>query len=515
MLLHEATTPLIAVREGRLRGTVANGVHVFRGIPYAAPPFGDGRLRAPRRPDPWTGTREAVAEGAIAPQPDPAGSAAGDFLPPGGIVGEDCLNLDIWTPDPATAGLPVLVWITGGAFEVGSAAWYDGSRFARDGVVCVAINYRPGIEGFLHLRDTIANRGLLDQVAALEWVSENIAAFGGDPGNVTLCGESAGAMSIGTLLAMPKAAGRFRRAILQSGAAHAVLPADEALRMGEHLAERLGTAPTLDAMAAVPWPRLVAALGEIKAELMTAPDPARWGPEVVATSMPFHPVIDGDVLPVHPLEAIRAGSASGVDVLVGTNTDDWRLFLAASGMLDRLTDDALLGPVARHGFMSLAAYGLPAESALAAYRTAHPSASPGELLAAVQTDWWCRVPAVRLADAHAASAGGASGTYMYEFAWPSPVAGGLFGACHALEIPFVFDTLDVGAAQMLGNLLGEDPPRQLAREMHAAWVAFAGHGNPGWSGYDLERRAVMRFDLEPRVVDDPYAWERELWQGVR
>ncbi len=515
MLVHEAIAPLVTVREGKLRGIVADGVYSFRGIPYAAPPFGPDRLRPPRRADPWTGIREATAEGAIAPQPDPAGSDAAGFVPPGGVVGTDCLNLDIWTPDPSAVGLPVLVWITGGAFEVGSAAWYDGSRFARDGVVCVAINYRPGIEGFLHLRDTVANRGLLDQVAALEWVSENIAAFGGDPGNVTVCGESAGAMSIGSLLGMPRASGLFRRAILQSGAAHQVMPASDALRIGEFLATRLGVAATLDAMAAVPWERMIVALGEIKGELAADPDRDRWGAEAVATSMPFHPVVDGEVLPAHPLERVRAGSAAGVDVLVGTNTDDWRLFLAASGMLPAVSDDALLGPVARHGVMSLAAYGLSAEAVLAAYRAARPSASPGELLAAVQTDWWCRVPAVRLADAHVASSTGATRTYLYEFAWRSPVAGGLFGACHALEIPFVFDTLDEGSGQMLGNLLGDDPPRQLARQMHEAWVAFVDHGDPGWPAYDLARRSMMRLDLQPELVQDAYAWERGMWEGIR
>jgi len=268
-------------------------------------------------------------------------------------------------------------------------------------------------------------------------------------------------------------------------------------------------------MAAVPWQRMVAALGQIKGEVMADPDPARWGIEVVATTMPFHPVVDGDVLPEPPLEGIRAGSAAGVDVLVGTNVDDWRLFLAASGMLPQVEEEALTGPVERYGFLSVAAYGLSAGTASAAYRAAQPSASPGEVLAAVQTDWWCRIPAIRLADAHATSADGASRTYMYEFAWPSPVGGGLFGACHALEIPFVFDTLDEGAGQMLGALLGDDPPRDLARSMHEAWVSFVRDGDPGWPAYEIGRRATIRFDTAPRVVDDPRAWERGVWEDIR
>ena len=457
--------------------------------------------------------RDAIVDGPVAPQISPAGSDAEDFIPSGQAVpGEDCLNLTIWTPEPGLARLPVLIWITGGAFEVGSAAWYDGSRFARDGVVCVAINYRVGAEGFLYLRDGIANRGLLDQIAAMEWVRENIEAFGGDPDNITVCGESAGAMSIGTLLGMPRARGLFRRAILESGAAHAVLPRATALRMGEELAAKLGVAPTLEAMAAVPVDRMLAAQMQLKAEVAANPDPDRWGIEVVATMMPFHPVIDGDVVPAAPLERVRAGSAAGVDVLVGTNADEWRLFLAASGAIGQITDRVLTGAVAESGYQSVAAYGLPVEPALAAYRAANPSATPGDLLAAIQTDWWCRIPAIRLADAHVA---GASRTYMYEFAWRSPAANGLFGACHALEIPFVFDTLDQGPGQMLGNLLGDEPPQDLASAMHSAWVSFVTRGDPGWPEYELSRRATMRFGSISQVVDDPRAWERTLWDGAR
>jgi carboxylesterase type B len=405
-----------------------------------------------------------------------------------------------------------MIWITGGQFEFASAAWYDGSRFARDGVVCVAINYRVGAEGFLYLRDRIANRGLLDQIAAMEWVRENIAAFGGDPDNVTICGESAGAMSIGTQLAVPRAEGLFRRAIMESGAAHHVLPAADALRIGEYLAEKLGITPTLEAMVAVPVDRMLAAQMELKADMMAHPDPERWGIEAVASAMPLHPVIDGDVIPTVPLERIRAGSAASVDVLVGTNVDDWRLFRAASGEINQVTDRVLTGDVAEYGYLSAAAYGLPFERALPAYHTEYPFATPGDLLVAIQTDWWCRIPAIRLADAHVSNK---SRTYMYEFAWRSPVANGLFGACHALEIPFVFDTLDQGPTQMIGNLLGDNPPQQLASTMHSAWISFITRGDPGWSEYELSRRATMRLDIISEIENDPRSAERTLWEGVR
>jgi para-nitrobenzyl esterase len=506
-----ATTPLVSIRQGKLRGAVVDGVHAFKGIPYAAPPFGANHLRAPQPAEPWTGVRDALVDGSKPPQPPFPGTenapAPWDRAP----VGEDCLNLNIWTPDPAAECLPVMIWITGGSFRAGSNTWYDGSRFARDGVVCVAINYRSGPEGFLYLKDGVANRGLLDQIAAMRWVRENIAAFGGDPDNVTVCGESAGAMSIGMLLAMPRAKGMFRRAILQSGAAHHVITADAALRISEYFAEKLGVAATQEAMAAVPFDRIIAAHAALDADVAAHPDPDQWGVSM-AGAMLTQPVVDGDVIPSVPLERIRSGSAAGVDVIVGTNVDDWRMFLAFTGAIGQITDQMLTGPVLQYGPQSFAAYGLPVDRALAAYRAAYPSAMPGDLLAAIQTDWWCRIPAIRLADAHVTTT---SRTYMYEFAWRSPVANGLFGACHALEIPFVFDTLDAGPTQMLGDLLGDEPPQELASAMHSAWVSFITRGDAGWSEYDLGRRATMRFDTVSRVVADPRSAERSLWEGTR
>ena len=268
-------------------------------------------------------------------------------------------------------------------------------------------------------------------------------------------------------------------------------------------------AATRDAIAAVGVPRLLAAQAELKAQLLTDPDPERWGHAVVTSTMPWQPVIDGQVLPGPPIERIAAGSGRQVGVIVGTNIDDWRLWLVVSGAIGQITDEILTGPIRGHGYQSLAAYGLNPPAALAAYRKRYPDASPGDLLASVQTDWWMRIPAIRLADAHA-GAGPTSGTYMYEFAWASP---GL-GAVHALEVPFVFDTASPDAP-LFGPLLGNDPPQQLARTMHGAWIAFARTGDPGWPNYDLERRATLRFDTTSQVVQDPRSWERALWEGVR
>ena len=495
---------VVKTAHGEVGGSVADGVHNFLAVPYAAPPYGPNRLLPPQPVEPWDGVRDATRYGPSPPQvapPEAAGSGWDTDL-----TGEDCLTLNLWTPDPGATGLPVMVWIQGGAYEMSSTAAYDGSTFARDGVVCVVINWRVGADGFLYLGDDVANAGLLDQVAALKWVRENIAAFGGDPGNVTVFGESSGAMSVGTLLAMPRAEGLFRRAILQSGAAHHVSSAETAEGFGRYLAGKLGVPPTRQAIAAVPVERLLGAQVEVTADLAAHPEPEYWGEDTVLT-MPWQPVVDGAVLPGRPIERVVAGASAQVDLVVGTNTDDWRLFLALTGELGQVTDEALAGPAGVYGRHAVAAYGLPVEEALAAYRARYPDAGPGDLLAAVQTDWWTRIPALRLADAHADAV---ARTYMYEFAWPAP---GL-GAVHGLEIPFVFDTATKDA-RLFGPMLGEHPPQELARTMHAAWIRFAAEGDPGWPAYDLDRRATMRFDIASRVVDDPRTWERALWEGIR
>jgi para-nitrobenzyl esterase len=505
-----AKNPVVKTRSGAVRGSVADGVHVFKGIPYAAPPVGANRLRPPQPVVSWQGVRDALAFGPKPPQPSYP-SEVSAVLPELVSPGEDCLNLNIWSPDLGSTGHehPVMVWLPGSAFQYGTAAttYYDGSRFARDGIVCVTINYRVGPEGFLYLGegdgDGNANRALLDQIAALQWVQENIAAFGGDPDNVTVFGESGGAMSIGILLSMPRAKGLFRRAICQSGAAHPVISAATARRVGEILAEKLGVAPTREAIAAVPIEREVEAQIALSLDLFARPDPERWGPEVAISQTPWQPVLDGNVIPARPIDRITAGDSADIDILLGTNSDEWRLFLVLGGVIDQVTDEALAGAVA--------AYGLPVEATLAGYRAAHPGASAGDLLAALQSDWWCRVPALRLADAHAEH--NRAATYMYEFAWRSPQFNGRLGACHALEMAFVFDTLGFRTEALLGT----DPPQQLADRMHAAWVAFATRGDPGsgWPKYDLQRRAAMRFDTTPAVVDDPLSAERALWESVR
>jgi para-nitrobenzyl esterase len=494
---------VVKTQQGEVRGSAINGVNSFKGIPYAAPPFGANRLRPPQPVAAWSGVRDAFAFGPTVPQPLKP-SVLDDLLPNPNIPGEDCLNLNIWSPELGLIGHPVMVWIHGGLFEFGTGAAYDGRHFARDGIVCVTINYRVGAEGFLYLDNGNVNLGLLDQIAALEWVQDNILAFGGDPHNVTIFGESAGAMSVATLLAMPRAEGLFRRAIAQSGAAHHTISAAIARRVGRHIAKKLGVAATREAIAAVPVDRLVQAQAELNADLVADPDPEYWGSEVVSAMLLWQPVVDGDIIPAPPLDRIAAGAGAGIEVLVGTNTDEHRAMLVPGGALDRVTPDSLAS--------AIAAYGLPIESTLFTYRALHPGASSGDLFAAIMTDWYWRIPAIRFTDAHAQCG---SATYMYEFAWHSPEFNGLFGACHGLEIAFVFDTLDKRFKPFMGPILGTKPPQQLADKMHAVWVAFATSGDCGWPKYDLSRRSTMRFDLTSAVVDDPHSAERTLWKGVR
>ncbi|HEY7015002.1 MAG TPA: carboxylesterase family protein [Streptosporangiaceae bacterium] len=487
--------PTVTTRYGRVRGRWRDGVASFLGVPYAASPTGPLRFRPPAPPPAWDGIREADRFGATPPKPRYA-PPFDVLLPEPDIPGDDWLTVNVWTPDPGRAGLPVMVWIHGGAYSNGNSAipMYDGHAFARDGAVLVSLNYRLGVDGFALLPDAPANRGLLDQIAALEWVRDNIAAFGGDPGNVTVFGESAGAMSVTTLLSLPRAQGLFARAIMQSGAAQAAAdPADAAL-VAKELGLAVGREATAASLAEVSLPDLIHAHVVVRDALFSQPDPVRFGASVVASTMAFIPVIDGDLIPVHPLTAITAGAGSSVPVLTGTTTDEYRLFLMPTGLAGYVTDEGLAGVLALLGIE-------PAVGDL--YRANRPQAAPGDLLAAVLTDRYFRLPALAVAEARAA---GPAATYVYEFAWPSPIHG--LGACHSLDIPFVFDNL---FAEGAGQALGPHPPAGLASQMHGAWLDFARSGDPGWPTYGPSC-PVMVFDAHGGgVQSDPRGDERRIW----
>jgi carboxylesterase type B len=498
--MSEEPTVQLTTTSGRVTGeAIAAGV-VFRGIPFAAPPFGANRFRPPQPPEPWDGVRDATVFGPGCPQKslDVNPERNGYFNP--ASVGEDCLTLNVWTPDPGGAGLPVMVWIHGGGFITGGGGTpvHDGGTWARDGVVYVSINYRLGIEGFLYLGGDSANLGLLDQVAALQWVQDNIAAFGGDPGKVTIFGQSAGGVSVMHLLALPAARGLFRRAIAQSGSTLVTAPVPLAERITRRVAELLGVEPTAGALRDLPIERTIDTTIAMAFEYIA---PVFWGSESFLIS-PFRAVLDGDVLTDGVQASVAAGSAAGVDLMAGATRDECTFVMQPFGFLDNLEPNWLAA--------ALEAFGVTLDD-LAIYRKgSRPDAGDAELVQAAWTDWAFRMPALRLLDAH----GGRRGrTYAYEFTWPSPSIPAL-GATHALELPFVNDALGAFAAAMPPgeNPIGDDPPQHLADRMHRAWLDFATAGDPGWPAYDAERRTYMRFDDVSEPLDDWAAPERDLWE---
>jgi para-nitrobenzyl esterase len=569
---------LVETRRGPVRGVAEGGLAVFRGLPFARPPVGPLRFGPPEPPEPWSGVRDAARFGPSAAQ---NGALVGPLMSLGiSRTGEDCLYLNIWTPGADRGGRPVLVWVHGGAFILGSGSQmlYDGATLARHGdVVVVTINYRLGALGFLRLRDRFGerlpatgNEGLLDQVAALEWVRSEIAAFGGDPGNVTIFGESAGAMSCATLLGVPRARGLFHRAILQSGAANYLWPRDTAARLADRLLADLAVVSPEELRAASPA-RLLAAQRRLFMDLMLgehhvlgALSPAgqrvagalflglslarrRFGsvasplsrglldalrrrgrrrgappvPEMAALralrtrGLPFQPVIDGDVIPRDPLAAIRDGDARGIPLLIGTNLDETRLFAPLDPEAATLDEAELLARCAE----SIPGGTDAARRAVTVYRDARAArgerVEPGDLWFAIESDRTMRHPAMQLAALQAAHQ---PEIYAYLFTWPSPAMGGLFGACHALELPFLFGTL---GHPLLRPFTGKGPEAQaLAAHIQDAWIAFAHTGRPGhpgigdWPAYDAARRRTMILDRQCRVEATPREPERRFWESL-
>jgi para-nitrobenzyl esterase len=481
---------LVQTRCGTVEGIERQGVLQFRGIPFAAPPVGDLRWRPPQPAEPWTGVRRADEFGPIAPQ-GPSGIAFFATVEQPEIDEERCLTLNVFTPAVDGDPRPVLVWIHGGAFTGGSGrnAWYNGASFAAHGVVVVTVNYRLGALGFLHLGDELpgsGNCGLLDQVAALEWVRDNIAAFGGDPGKVTVFGESAGGMSIGALLGMPAASGLFQQAIPQSGAASTVKTPEAAAEVAELTIAKAGG---MDALRAAPWERLVEIQTEVIMEL-------RRG----AGDLPYMPVVDGAVLPRPPLDSVSAGSAARVRLLTGTTRDEMALFHYIGPAPYDVDEETVVRRLERSNPGA-------GRSRYDAYRAElGGSPRPIDVWIAVETDRVFRIPAIRLASAQARHT---ADVWMYLFTWTSPALDGALGSCHALEIPFVWNTLQEGSAGFTGSGPEADA---LAAEMHGVWTAFAGTGDPGWDRYEEGRRATRVFGPGAGTVNDPRGAVRRLWE---
>jgi para-nitrobenzyl esterase len=478
---------IVTTTSGAVRGRATGGGTVFLGVPYAAAPTGRDRFTAPRPHAGWTGVRDATTPGPTAPQP--ARDVFGDldlapYFGPGWRPGADYLTVDVWAPARGPRPAPVMVFVHGGGFAAGSsgAPLYDGAAFARDGVLLVAVNYRLGVPGFLHLPDAPANRGLLDVLAALRWVAGNAAAFGGDPGAVTLFGQSAGATIAGGVLADPRGAGLVRRAVLQSGTG--TFTAAQGAIVAAAVGRELGVPPTAAALAGVSDEDLVAVVPRLAGlDLRTpaAPDP-------LGGITPF-----GLVLPEPPAVTVARGAARGVDLLIGANRDEGALYLAPLGLLAATTDADVLATAARF-------HDRPGE-VVAAYRAARPGATAAQLRTAILGDAVFGLPTRRMAAAHA-GAGGA--TFGYRFTWRSGALEGQLGASHVMELPFVFDTAGLAALHGPRALLGPTAaPVDLARRTHAAWVRFAATGDPGWPSQGPGGRGVQDIGAAWRYVADP------------
>jgi para-nitrobenzyl esterase len=480
---------LVETTTGTVRGARENAIAVFRGLPYAASPAGDLRFSPPQPPAAWEGVRDATRDGPIAPQGrSRLAHIMGDFERP---QSEDCLTLTIWTPAPDAAKRPVLVWIHGGAFSsgAGSLPWYSGERFAANGdMVVVSINYRLGLLGFLCLPGVSeGNLGLLDQIAALNFVRANIAAFGGDPQNITVAGQSAGAAAIVILMTMPRAHGLFQRAILQSTPfGRMARTLDDAHRIGRRLLEVLSLEPAqATTLKSLPFAELVRAQGEV----------ARLEKKFADTFAPFWPVIDGDVYPGRVAPALKDGAGAAIDIMIGTTREEMAAFYCVDEQIAR-ADPAAVEAV----FASMFKSDWPHH--YDEIRRTCASNGNAALLGELMTQASFLNGSLRMAEWRADQGRPA---YVYQFDWQSPAG---FESCHCLEIPFVFNNLANWRDSPM--LKGADPheTRGLAEAMHGAWIAFARGGKPdhprlpAWPPYRREGRMTMRFDRVITPVSD-------------
>ena len=498
--------PVVELSAGRIAGRTDGDVLIFQGIPYGGSPAGANRFGPPPPVLPWAGIREATSYGptAVQPPPPPARLDEGKEI----AQGEDCLVLNVWTAG-LTGSRPVLFWIHGGGFSTGSgsAPWYEGSALAAHGdVVVVTVNHRLGLLGFLDLPELAggagadsANAGMLDLVAALRWVREHIASFGGDPGRVTIFGESGGGGKVATLLAMPDAAGLFHRGAIQSGIfrggpGQLLQDKERATAIARRVVAELGS---VDELLRAPAARLLEVQRAVEAERTPG----------TASVMAFCPTVDGRVVTDHPQSAVAAGASAEVPLIIGTNRDEVTLFLWLSDEGFRADplgwspdDDTLAARLA-------GSCGGRTAEILEQYRALRPDATNGEQYVAIASDNM-RVGSIEFAEARCRTGG--APVHLYLFTWESPVQGGALRSAHGFEIPFVFDaTARRAATRQAGG--------PLASQMSGAWVEFAKTGRPSipgvgdWPPYDTANRPTVVFGAETRVVADPFGGERRAW----
>jgi para-nitrobenzyl esterase len=510
--------PILEISAGKLRGASGAGIYSFKGIPYGASPTGSNRFMAPVPPQPWSGVREALAYAGRAwqlPNRPKRRPELETLLGPADTTreDEDCLTLNVWTPGlDDGAKRPVMVWLHGGAFGYGSGnrAVTDGANLARRGdVVVVSVNHRLNIFGFLHLADIggpawahSGNAGMLDIVAALRWVRDNVERFGGDPGNVTIFGESGGGGKVSVLLAMPAARGLFHRAVIQSGAAIRVSTRERANALAEAVLRELGI-PRVECerLQNVPAEQLLAAI----APASRAIGRSRWP---LLDRYDFGPVVDGNDLPQHPSEPAAPAISDGIPLMIGGTCEESAFFLADD---DAVWNGTLTEAQLRERLAAMA--GGETDALLAAYRAAMPQASPGDRLIAALTgsNFWIRT--VLLAERYVARP--PAPVYMYSLDWQSPAHNGRMKAHHAMDLPFVFDNTEVA-----DTTAGAPGARELAARISDTWIAFARNGSPdnptfpSWPAYSAADRATMILDTACCVAHDPGREMRLLWSRV-
>jgi para-nitrobenzyl esterase len=510
--------PIVETTAGKIRGAMVDGIAAFRGVPYGASTAGAARFMPPQPPAAWAGVRDALDYAGQAPQarlgPAPRTEMV-DFSGPADASPEteDCLTLNVWTPGADNAARrPVMVWLHGGAFSYGSSnsLRLQGMRLCQRGdVVVVTVNQRLNIFGHLDLSQVggaeyaqSGNAGTLDMIAALHWVRDNIAAFGGDPGCVTIFGESGGGGKVSTLLAMPSARGLFHRAIVQSGAAVRLRTRDRAAKLTEAVLAELGlTRASMAELHAVPMQRLLAAIGPAQQAIGASPWP-------LLDRYPFGPVVDGDLLPRQPFHPDATPVSADIPLIIGDCAHEASLFLAHD---DKVWHRTLTEAELRSRVATVA--GGAADGVVALYRRLMPDASPAERLIATLTDCNFRVRSLLMAERRARQGG--APVWMYAFAWRTPLFDGRLGTPHAIDVPFTFDTLEFTNAT--DRSAGA---HALAARMSGTWAAFARNGVPdhaslpAWPAYTVGERRTMVLDVDCHVTHDPGAEARQMWAAL-
>ena len=495
-------TVIIETKSGKIQGYKENGIEIFKGIPYAEPPVEELRFSPPVAKKQWDDVLDATEYGNCAYQ---GYTQLEDFIGKLQPESEDCLNLNIWTPSVDNKKRPVMFWIHGGSFIFGGGIdpMYDGSALVQRGdVVVVTINYRLGALGYLYIPGVTANVGYLDQILALKWVHDNIEQFGGDPNNITIFGESAGGYSVVALAAMPSVRGLFNRIIAQSAPA---IDSKVTKKPSKKLMRMLGVEKgDFNALRNISPEKIINAQNKFLAEDST-------------TLLAFRPLIDGETLPIHPLKAFQDGDCKDIELMIGTNLDEAKLFTALDPEIRKMTNDGgeklLIGYFGRLGIDIT-----KSKAMIDVYKQAREgnfSIEPKELLNALMTDYIFRISTIHILEAQSKHQ---PNTYNYLFTWPSPAFNGDLGASHALELPFVFNTLNDPGFEVF---VGKSPDlNAISHKVMDAWIAFARTGNPNcngipkWPSYDIEKRSTMLIDHEFKVVEKFLDKERAAWDDI-